>query len=183
MAVRNVEWDGFLFRSQTEARIAILFSQLELEFLYENETYMLAQGKRRFGYLPDFEMHNGINRFVEIKNMGSTPPTLEECRKAALLAEQNAYGWPVTILYGPVGNNPLTNARHGSGRTYWPNGDITMPDLLTECPVCKKIDFCTDGKLCHLQCECKQPYPSARNDCSTRIIQAYKFAKQYRFWG
>ena len=180
MAVRNVEWDGFVFRSQTEARTAILFSQLGLEFLYENETYMLAHGKRRFGYLPDFELHHGINRFVEIKNMGSTPPTLEECRKAALLAEQNAYGWPVTILFGPVA---LSSSHHGSGRTYWPNGDITMPDLLTECPSCKKVEFCTDRKLCHLQCVCEQPYPSATNHRSTRMIQAFKYAKQYRFWG
>lgn len=128
MAVREVQYNGFRFRSQIEARTAMVFDALGVEYMYEPDCYDLAHGKRRFGYYPDFLLPQH-QRFLEIKNMGTTPPTPDECLKAKLLAEQNANGYPVTILYGSIGNY----IRHGSGRTYWPDGNITMPDVLTQC--------------------------------------------------
>jgi len=43
-------WNGWRFRSRTEARWAVLFNQLNIKFEYEKEGYELPSGR----YLPDF---------------------------------------------------------------------------------------------------------------------------------
>ena len=161
-----------LSRKLKSSAEAMVFDSLDIEYEYEPESFVLAHGEKRIGYLIDFMLPE-LKRYIEIKYMGSTPPTLDECRKAALLAQQNEHGWPVTIMFSSIGNY----INHGSGRTYWPNGDITMSDVLTECPTCGQIDFCTDGKLKHMTCSCKQEFPEERNDQSTKIQSAYKKAK------
>ena len=179
MSVRNIEYNGFQFRSQIEARWAMLFDELGIEYLYENETYQLSHGSRRFGYLIDFCLPQ-LHRFIEIKNMGSTPPTDNECLKAKCLAEQNEHGFPCSILYGPISTSQ--NQQHGSARTYYPNGDISMPQLLTECAQCGHINFCNDGILRFMSCDCLQKFPDERNHMSTRLVETFSKVRKHRFW-
>jgi len=177
--IKKIIYNGYHFRSQVEARTAMLFDSLGINYVYENDCYQLRFKNKTINYLPDFYLPK-LNRFCEVKNMGSEEPTLQECRKAKLLAEQNAFGAPCTIMYGEIAHDQ--NLRHGSGRTYWPNGDITCGDVLTECPICRKIDFCKDGRLLHIGCGCEQRFPQEQNHQSDRILSTLKDLRMHRFW-
>ena len=177
--IKKVIYDGRHFRSQIEARTAMLFDRLGIDFTYEPDCYELRFKNKTVRYLPDFYLTT-LNRFVEIKNMGAQPPTLDECRKAKLLAEQNPFSAPCTILFGEI--DLEQNLRHGSGRTYFPNGDITFGEVLTECAICRTVDFAKDGRLLHIGCGCQQRFPQESNHKSDRILSTLKELRMHRFW-
>jgi hypothetical protein len=72
-------WIGWWFRSRTEARWAVFFNDLGIEFEYEPEGFSLSDGT---WYLPDFWLPQ-IEMFAEVK---PGPPTDIEFKKAKLLA-------------------------------------------------------------------------------------------------
>ena len=62
-------YNGYRFRSRLEARWAVLFDALNIQYEYEAEGYYLPNGEK---YLPDFVLHGGSYRcpdplFVEVK--------------------------------------------------------------------------------------------------------------------
>ena len=94
-------YNGFRFRSRLEARWAVFFDTLRVEYEYEKEGYDL--GKLGW-YLPDFwlphwpdrDFNDGITGvFVEIKPAKARP---EEYVKALALAEQT--GQSVFVMQG-----------------------------------------------------------------------------------
>jgi hypothetical protein len=88
----ETNYHGYRFRSWLEARWAVFFDHLGIDFLYEPEGYLL-EGK---GYLPDFYLPRQ-NCFVEIK---PKQPSTEELEKTRLLALHT--GKEVYTLYGDV---------------------------------------------------------------------------------
>ena len=78
----ETRYAGRLFRSRREARWAILFDELELDWRYEPEGYVLPGNVH---YLVDFELRLGGGRvqYVEVK------PELEENGKLASLVEES----------------------------------------------------------------------------------------------
>lgn len=62
----ETKYAGRRFRSRREARWAILFDHLEIDWRYEPEGYQLSGGVY---YLPDFELHlpGGRRVWVEVK--------------------------------------------------------------------------------------------------------------------
>ena len=60
------KYNGTTFRSRTEARWAVFFTNLNWEWTYENQGYELETGGH---YLPDFEIRlpNNDEYFVEVK--------------------------------------------------------------------------------------------------------------------
>lgn len=56
-------YNGYLFRSRLEARWAVFFDALKIEYEYEKEGYEFSDGTR---YLPDFHLPDS-NTFVEVK--------------------------------------------------------------------------------------------------------------------
>ena len=157
----------------------MVFDKLNIDYTYESDSYELNYKNKIINYLPDFYLPD-LNRFIEVKNMGAQPPLIEECRKAMLLAQQNALKADVTILFGEIHKNQ--NIKHGSGRTYCPDANIKFCDVLSECPHCQKIDFCIDGKLKHMTCSCEQKYKEESNFQSKRIVETLKEIRQYRFF-
>ena len=78
MKARETQYKGCLFRSRTEARWAVFFDALDLDWTYEPEGYVLSNGQT---YLPDFivrEKGAFPDIYVEVK-----PP------KALQAQEQN----------------------------------------------------------------------------------------------
>jgi len=76
-------YKGYHFRSRLEARWAVFFDALDIQYMYESEGYELRDGTK---YLPDFylpELSGGLH--VEVK------PTIEpfQFRKAMRFSEQN----------------------------------------------------------------------------------------------
>lgn len=63
---------GFLFRSRLEARWAIFFDKMRIDWAYEPEGYELPTGR----YLPDFYL-TAENIYLEVKP-GPKPPMREE---------------------------------------------------------------------------------------------------------
>ena len=73
----ETEYNGYLFRSRTEARWAVFFDYVGEPYEYEKECFQLPSGK----YLPDFFLPKK-NLWVEIKGK---EPTENEWRKCCEL--------------------------------------------------------------------------------------------------
>jgi hypothetical protein len=80
----ETRYAGRRFRSRREARWAILFDHLEVDWRYEPEGYDL--GGNVF-YLPDFELHlpGGERQWVEVK------PDLAPYPQLSMLCDQSAH--------------------------------------------------------------------------------------------
>ena len=90
---------GQAFRSRLEARWAVFFDRLGVEYDYEKEGFELG-GTR---YLPDFWLRK-MGVWVEIKPQRE--PEEEEWRKVCLLAQ--AHSAPVVVLCGDPWPNEYT---------------------------------------------------------------------------
>ncbi|GAA5648636.1 hypothetical protein [Vibrio proteolyticus] len=90
MAVERVEaikttYKGIEYRSRTEARWAVFFDGIGVQFEYEKEYIDLSNGQK---YLPDFFLPE-FNAFFEVKPNSDAIVT-EECTKARLLSQDLA---------------------------------------------------------------------------------------------
>jgi len=88
----ETKYQGFRFRSRTEARWAVFFDTLGIEWDYEKEGYELPSG----WYLPDFWLPQ-FKCFFEVKG---TWPTEQEIRKAIELSD----GLETPVLFGYTGH-------------------------------------------------------------------------------
>lgn len=84
---------GCLFRSRLEARWAVFFDAVSLEWMYEPEGYDLGNG---LWYLPDFWLPS-LSCFIEVKGVY---PDKTEINKAYHLSRQS--GYPVHIAFGDI---------------------------------------------------------------------------------
>ena len=91
--VIETKYHGYKFRSRLEARWAVFFDTIGIEYWYEHEGYSL-EGTL---YLPDFYLPQQ-DCFVEVKG---EEPTKEEKRKASLLSLHT--GKLVYIFFGNIG--------------------------------------------------------------------------------
>lgn len=119
MKAIETHYNGYRFRSRLEARWAVFFDTLGIEYQYEPEGFELKWVKRLgykdwhvdfYHYLPDFYLPNvGQGCWVEIK--GSIP-TEEEIAKAGLLAYHSREH--VNIFVGQVGSEEILALRHNA---------------------------------------------------------------------
>tara|TARA_R110002153_G_scaffold153334_1_gene305169 strand:- start:64 stop:687 length:624 start_codon:yes stop_codon:yes gene_type:complete len=79
MKAIETRYKGYRFRSRLEARWAVLFDQLNIQWDYELEGYHLSDGTM---YLPDFYLKD-LNIFIEIKGKEANQ---KELQKLSLLA-------------------------------------------------------------------------------------------------
>lgn len=107
----QTRYKGYFFRSRLEARWAVFFDHLNVEWEYEPEGFEFPDGSR---YLPDFFIpgNSHYGPYVEIKG---EPPTDEEIVKMSDLCEaKNAYGF---ILWGTPGKQGVIHF-HKEGHIY-----------------------------------------------------------------
>lgn len=99
MSIKVIEtaYNGYRFRSRTEARWAVFFDALGIKYEYEPEGYDLDG----IWYLPDFFLLQ-LDAYVEIKGKEFTFEEKEKCR---LLAQKS--GHSVLMFHGvpTVGNS------------------------------------------------------------------------------
>lgn len=91
-------YKGYKFRSRLEARLAVFFDTLDIEYQYEPEGFELSNGE---WYLPDFFLPT-FDLWIEIKGDW---PTDEEKLKAKLLCEgteKNVVIFAKDCWYSPV---------------------------------------------------------------------------------
>lgn len=77
MSIRAIEtsYKGYRFRSRLEARWAVFFDALNIEYVYEKEGYILSNGD---WYLPDFWLPK-FNCFAEVKPTKFTETEFNKC--------------------------------------------------------------------------------------------------------
>jgi len=174
--VHEVVWNGMTFRSKTEAKTAVILNELGVEFEFEPSCVELqCPGGKKIKYLPDFWLHDE-QAWLEIKNMGSVAPTIEECQKAHLLAVQS--GKPCFLLFG--NDFGLKNFKHGCCYKYDAAGTFEPCWQFAECPSCKHVGLAHRGRVAGLNCAC-HPAVDFRNSDSARIKTAIRHANQHHF--
>lgn len=110
----QTRYKGYFFRSRLEARWAVFFDSLGVDWEYEPEGFEFPDGSR---YLPDFLLSTlgSYGPYVEIKG---EPPTEDEIKKMCdLCFHTTSYGY---ILWGPPGKHSIGYI-HKDG--YYAEGD------------------------------------------------------------
>jgi hypothetical protein len=80
-------YKGYRFRSRLEARFAVFFDHLGINWDYEKEGYILPDGA---SYLPDFWLPDQ-DCFIEIKGTSPTREESDKCRLLALSTGKSSY--------------------------------------------------------------------------------------------
>lgn len=120
-------YNGFQFRSRLEARWAVFFDTLGVEYEYEKQGYDLGDGVY---YLPDFWIPH-LRTWFEVK--GKKPSSIE-IEKALRLSSDE---FPVVIAHGSVGEQSmrvfLTSLKAGGGGSS--NGECAFD----RCSYCHRL--------------------------------------------
>lgn len=162
---------GYRFRSRVEARWALFFTELGLDFVYEPQGFQLDSGK----YLPDFYLPDvGGGLWVEVKTRGLTP---REERLAHELVQHS--GLRLLVAQG----DPCILELGKGYRVCSPPGDWDMNYLWCSCSLCGRVGLENDGRSGRILCLC--PGKLQRDDIKTpddpRIVTAAAKARSERF--
>ncbi len=176
----DTRYKGYLFRSRLEARWAVVYDALGLDWIYEMEGFDLGDG---LSYLPDFFFPD-LKIWIEIKGEN---PTLVEIDKADRLATLT--GQPVYIFFGNI-PYPIPDAyRPGSftlksdnrsALILYGHGAWDDNHHWCECPVCGKVGIEFQGfgnRICGEKCQAPRYY----YDATPRFLAAYQKARSARF--
>lgn len=71
---RETYYDGYRFRSRLEARWAVFFNRIDLEYKYEIEGFEMDETS----YLPDFYIPS-LDRWIEIKGQPLEISEIQKC--------------------------------------------------------------------------------------------------------
>ena len=184
----ETRYKGYRFRSRLEARWAVFFDALNVDWQYEPEGYQLASG----WYLPDFYLPD-MRLWVEIKPLNVRASKEEHKKMCDLVGMTNLRG---TILRGDPYDNSFTEPsdRPGfddwSGSAIFENGDdgsgaYDCPYCFCVCNDCGRIGFEYDGRgdrVC-LSASCKKSHHGDKGYSydNPRILSAAIKARSARF--
>lgn len=126
MRAIETRYNGYRFRSRLEARWAVFFDALGIQYQYEPEGYELSDGTR---YLPDFWLHSFHGgMLVEVKPDGGNFAKAIQLSREEGFAVWLAEGLPDTRVYTvyepgcPWGDSwvgiPNADQAHGEDRMY-----------------------------------------------------------------
>lgn len=183
----ETEYNGYRFRSRLEARWAVFFDALGIEYEYEPEGFQFTNGDR---YLPDFwiqhlrlwiEIKGRLNWETKTSKWGSfkVSPELELCRKF-----RDAQEWPVCCIAGTPGSEKIyffawdvtdsTGGNYEDDDSYWMFAD----GVFTLCvhPGRKDRSFIAD----HL-CGERMPWFDHSSGDTLAVSRALLSARQARF--
>ena len=167
-------YNGYKFRSRLEARWAVFFDALGVEWEYEKQGFDLDEAGK---YLPDFWLP-GLDCWIEIKG---SEPTESEQDKGRLLGEHT--GKRVVCFFGRIEFFDKQNSNSGYLLApYWDNLYFWCV-----CPDCGAIDIRFEGRSDRMPCKklgC--PRHSGNQDREhtynhPRIMFAILAARQARF--
>lgn len=116
----ETRWDGYRFRSRTEARWAVALAHVGIKYVYEHEGFRLSDGTP---YLPDFYLP-ALNAVLEVK--GS--PDADICKPLSLARSSDMR---VFVAFGAPA--------HGSSIHYLLREGSIKAAHFAQCPACGNI--------------------------------------------
>lgn len=122
----ETEYNGYLFRSRTEARWAVFFDYVGEPYEYEKECFQLPSGK----YLPDFFLPRH-DLWIEIKGKEPTENEWNKCEELFNLTDA-----PVACLWGTPGKREgrlFCNGETASGGGGAARFDVVVPIIRYGC--------------------------------------------------
>ena len=168
-------YNGYKFRSRLEARWAVFFDEIGVEYRYEPEGFDLDG----VWYLPDFYLP-GLEKWVEVKPY---EPTEEEVNKCALLAA--ATGKEVWLTFGEI---PYPEPGYGDDCSGYVITGVGYYDNLywfCTCHLCGKIGIQFEGRGARIPCGCDHSDHGNGDKCYSAddpiLVAAYAKARQARF--
>ena len=185
---KRTTYGGNVFRSEGEAKWAVFFDCLGIEYDYEPHYSEVETGCRTVNYMPDFFLP-GLRKYIEIKP--SKPYEMENIRAA---------GWSkhvgdIVILFNI--NPPTEKSENGwlfqfeePGRT-----PILFESICWgECPKCGHIDLAEYGLITSCGCYTLEQLEQTLDDNeeeglemyprfvrARRLLAAYQIAKSHEF--
>lgn len=170
-------YKGYRFRSRLEARWAVVFDGLNIEYQYEPEGFVLEDGEK---YLPDFYIVT-LDCYFEVKGL---LPTEDEIRKASKLAEST--GKFVYLAFGEIPYLEEWSFNPDSMYMFYPDGAMDNQYYFCECPQCGAIGIEYNGRSDRLVCKNNGCQKSAHGDKgynyeTDRLNKAYLKGRQARF--
>lgn len=166
--VIETKYKGYFFRSRLEARWAVFFDFLGIEWEYEKEGFDLGEGLR---YLPDFWLPDiglrttkGGGLWVEVK--GDEDISDRDSRKIHKFSEQQEFG--IALLIGPVDNG--FDQHHEVRAGCWDEGMAWM-----KCRDCNRVKFENSN---YYKCEsCGGSYCSNDHPSLEKAVEAARSAR------
>ncbi len=142
-------YNGYRFRSRLEARWAVFFDSLGVNYEYEKEGYDF--GNLGF-YLPDFFLPHffsfPVPMWVEIKGQ---PPNEREMQCAHMLAEQSK--GIVLLAFLPPWER--IDTENDGNWLYGVNTPMLRNVAFSTCSMCKGISVAPYGSIDHCICGCR----------------------------
>lgn len=163
----NTPYHDCLFRSRTEARWAVFFDAIGIQWQYEPEGFDLGPAGL---YLPDFRLP-ACNVWVEIKSEEPSPAELSKC--LALLNRTDADVW---LIYGQPRMGQHRIARFDADLS----GEWLHYDEFSECRKCDGLWIASDNGAHGFgphTCGDNWKWPAV----GARVTAAYKRAGNARF--
>lgn len=177
MSIQAIQtyYDGIKFRSRAEARWAVFFNTLGIQYHYEPEGYSLPSGP----YLPDFFLP-AHDCFVEIKGAEPTPEEMKKAGELCAMTQKNVFTFfgPIEVPnFGESAYADLAMKRDdGHFFTGWDTGYHWC-----ECPTCGRLDIQFNGRADRIGCRCEKPTGKALTQNAPRLRDAYNAARAERF--
>ena len=181
MKAIQTEYNGYKFRSRLEARWAVFFSSLGINWLYEHEGFDISDGEY---YLPDFYlpdipfMYGDKGCYIEVKSSNNTND--DKWKRFGYKSDI-----PIMLVTGIPYQNPhdCPNISKDvyNDVCYWfiKKECSDGPYLFCECNICNKIGLQFDGRAGR-NCNCTKSDKNYGYN-TLRIQNAYKMARQARF--
>lgn len=185
MKAIETHYNGYRFRSRLEARWAVFFDHLGIEYQYEPEGFVLSDGTM---YLPDFwlpSIRGGC--YMEIK--GGTPSCDEE-QKCAMLANES--GHDVLLSAGDIPFPYQSYEEYASStgglfqsmRVYFCDGGGDLDYWFTVCTnnECRTVGVEYNGRAAYLGC-CEKMRVAHKeyNYSDPLLMAAFVAARSARF--
>jgi hypothetical protein len=116
----QTRYQGYNFRSRLEARWAVFFDALNINWEYESEGYVLPNGKN---YLPDFYLPQ-VNMYVEVKpKIGFDEIALSKCKELVMSLKCG-----ILLAEGMPGSTPVINGYEYGEQLYEDDGTYINPN-------------------------------------------------------
>ena len=168
--VLPTQHNGITYRSRLEAKWAVFYSTLNIQFQYEPDGYNLGG----IWYLPDFFLPKQ-QCFIEIKPTYPTDAEETKLSQLSIFTQKRCF-----LFFGGV-SIPFEYPDTDDAAAYFPTGGCDYGYSWCECPQCGFFDIQFGGRSARCICSCEKIGDRSSNYDSEKLLNAYEVARTYQF--